>query len=866
MRKYLFSLLPVACALVIAAPTRSDSAQPNIVVILADDLGYGDVGFNGAEDIPTPNIDSIAANGALCTNGYSTHPYCSPSRAALITGRYQHRFGYDTSEPSPGSDNPRQGLSLTELTLPQILKSAGYVSGAIGKWHLGYVPNLHPLPRGFDEFFGFLGPTSRYYNAHLLRGETQLVERSYLTDAFTREGVDFINRHATQPFFLYLAYNAVHTPYDRPPDVYMQRVSNIHDPDRQLYAAMVVALDDGVGQVLQTLQANNILDNTLIFFLSDNGAPSKAATDGGRSNNYPLRGYKLNLLEGGVRVPFAVQWNDRLPDHVVYDDLVSSLDIAAVAAAAAGVTLPADRTFDGLDIVPFLAGEQTSPPRTLFWRWFGLGPDGPPQPRNTIWAVRNGPLKLVVERAKDNRPPALYNLDKDIGELQDLAATQPEDVDFLKQLYDQWTLTTTTPAWQKNHDLQILPLVLAGDWNSFNINDSNSPWNLTRVTAPDLQGTPDAYNWFTNTIHVATTGGDIKPGVHSFALVGAGTYDKQWGGVPVNIDRTTDIPYFSGHSLGPTNSISFEDGFYYSFRIIDLLNQIGVEMRLNVMKTSAPPISVSRSGQTPVRPTPTDPITVSIATSQAKSPEERIFVRWSNDLFITSHIVEATGSGVSYSATIPPQPAGASILYTIVTSTTDLTSYSTSWAIDPLILATTGVFNALPIEPLTLLSAASRITHGTAGPFDVTMPLIGLSGVESRSAATYNAVFTFSGLVTSGQVSVVSGAATIGSTTFDASSNALTAQLTGVTSNEIVVLRVENINGDGIQHGDISFGFLTGDADGDRSVGKFDQTVVQGQLNQAVTSANFRDDINGDGLITNTDLQIVKANKGHVLP
>ena len=262
---------------------------------------------------------------------------------------------------------------MTELTLPQLLKPAGYVCGAIGKWHLGYVPNLHPLPRGFDEFFGFLDAESPYYDAELLRNETPLIETAYLTDAFTREGIDFINRHATEPFFLYLAYNAVHKPYQQPPQNYMDRVGYITDPNRRLYAAMVVALDDGVGQVLQTLQTNNLLDNTLIFFVSDNGAPSEAATNG-QSNNYPLRDYKWNMLEGGIRVPFAVQWTGRLPAHVVYDDPVSSLDIVATAAAAAGVPLPTDRVYDGLDIVPYLAGEQVSPVRTLFWRWFGLAP------------------------------------------------------------------------------------------------------------------------------------------------------------------------------------------------------------------------------------------------------------------------------------------------------------------------------------------------------------------------------------------------------------------------------------------------------------------------------------------------------------
>src|SRR5207249_3132385 len=305
MRKFLLPLLLSGWAF-LSPVSAQTPPPPNIVVILADDLGYGDVGFNGCPDIPTPNIDLLAANGALCTNGYVTHPTCSPSRAAIMTGRYQQRFGYET-----------------------------------------------------------------------------------------QQAVSFINRHATQPFFLYLAYNAVHQPYDQPPEVYMQRVSYITNHARQVYAAMAVALDDGVGQVVATLQAQNLLNNTLIFFLSDNGAPEESFT---KNSNVPLRGYKGDVLEGGVRVPFAVQWTGRVPPNVVYNDIVSSLDIVPTAAAAAGVALPTDRDYDGLNIGPYLSGQQIAPVRTLFWRWFGLGPTGPPASQTTIWGVRSGPLKLVVER------------------------------------------------------------------------------------------------------------------------------------------------------------------------------------------------------------------------------------------------------------------------------------------------------------------------------------------------------------------------------------------------------------------------------------------------------------------------------------
>jgi arylsulfatase A-like enzyme len=690
----------------------AQTVPPNIVVILADDLGYGDVGFNGCPDIPTPNIDSLANNGVRCTNGYVTHPFCSPSRAALITGRYQHRSGYE-AQPVGDDSNPRLGLPIQELLLPQMLKPAGYVCGAIGKWHLGAAPNLLPTNRGFDEFFGFVKGSSVYYNAMLLRNTTPLTESAYLTDAFTREGVSFINRHATQPFFLYLAYNAVHEPYDQPPTMYMDRVANIADPNRRNFAAMVVALDDGVGQVMQTLQAQNLLDHTLVFFLSDNGSPGTFFT-----HNDPLRGYKFDALEGGIRVPLAVQWTGRLPAHIVYDEPVSSLDIVPTAAAAAGVSLPTDRVYDGLNIMPYLAGEQVSPVRTLFWRWFGLGPDSP-APQNTIWAVRSGPLKLVTERAKDYQPPALYNLLDDIGETKDLAAVQPAAVKSLTRRYAQWTLDTIPPLWQGNNS-DFLPLVLAGDWNGFKKGDPNLPWNLTTISAPDPQGTPDAFDWLTNTIHVARTGGDTKPGLHSFVLIGAGSYAKQWGGVTINIDNTTGIPFFSGNALGPTNTISLEEG-YYSFRILQRLSHVDVEMKLAVMKTSASPISVSRSGQTPTEPTPNDPITVGIATNQAKSVEERIYLRWSTDLFITSHLIEAEGSGVNYSATIPPQPAGTLVLYTIITSTADLSAYSTSGMIDPLILATTGVFNAVPpvLPAITTQPADKTVTVGQTAKFSV---------------------------------------------------------------------------------------------------------------------------------------------------
>ena len=715
--KALLPLLLIVCAF--ASSALAQSAPPNIVVILADDLGYDNVGSDGCLDIPTPNIDSIASNGVRCTNGYVTHPLCSASRAGLITGRYQQRFGYEYQVQGDDS-NPRLGLPMSEMLLPQILKPAGYVCGAVGKWHLGEALNLHPIERGFDEYFGFLTGASHYYNAEVLRDETPLIEPEYLTDAFTREGVDFINRHAAEPFFLYLAYNAVHSPYERPPDAYMQRVSYIPEPGRQLYAAMVVALDDGVGQVLATLQANNLLENTLVFFLSDNGAPNDAATDDDISNNAPLRGYKTNVLEGGIRVPFAVQWTGRLPANTVYNDPISSLDIVATAAAAAGVPLPADRVYDGLNVIPYLAGEQVSPKRTLFWRWFGLGKDGPPGSLDTIWAVRSGRLKLVTERHTSRQPPALYNLSADIGEAKDLAATRPKDVDSLMTLYDQWSNGLISPLWwQLDPEFDIRPLVLAGDWNGFNIDDSTPPWQLAWISAPAVEGTPDSVEWYENTIHVAAAGGDTIPGMHSFVVAGANSYSTQWGGVTINIDATTSIPSFSGSGLGPTNNIFLDDGFYYSFRVIDQTPQAGGTLPVAVMKTSAPPVSVSQSGQTPPSPTFDDPVVVSILTSQPKSAEERIYLRWSTDFFTTSQLVEAEGSGDSYSATIPAQPDGAAVQYSILTSTVDLSSFSKSGKIDSLALATTPIFKILRAPSITKQPVSKTVAVGQTATFRV---------------------------------------------------------------------------------------------------------------------------------------------------
>jgi hypothetical protein len=427
-----------------------------------------------------------------------------------------------------------------------------------------------------------------------------------------------------------------------------------------------------------------------------------------------------------------------LPAHVTYDEPVSSLDIVATVAAAAGVALPADRVYDGLDIIPYLAGEQVSPERTLCWRWFGLGPDGPPDSLNTLWAIRSGPLKLVAEENTVDRglPPALYNLPNDIGEHQDLAATQPEDVDSLKTLYDQWNTELISPLWWiPQGDFQFTILVLAGDWNGFDKRDSTEPWRLTWISAPAVDGTPDAFQWFKNTVHVAATGGDTTPGIHTFAVVGNNNYQKQWGGVTINIDDVAVLPFFSGSQLGPTNTISLEDGFYYSFRILAQLypatGGVNPNRLLAVMKTSAPPVSVSLGGKTPSAPTSNDPVVVSIVASQLPSVQEQIYLRWSSDTFVTSHMVSAVpgGDGVSYSTTIPAQPAGTSVEYCITTSTVDLTQVSGAGIIDSLTLATSPHSHYVVTPGGTPTATPSPTATPTSPPTAAPPPTPVLSGL-----------------------------------------------------------------------------------------------------------------------------------------
>ena len=462
----------------VSAAASPTPARPNIVLIVADDLGYGEPACFGGGDVPTPHLDSLARNGVRFTAGYVTAPFCAASRAALLTGRYQTRFGFEFNPIGPQNAEPGIGLPLDQRTLADALREVGYATGLVGKWHLGGSPRYHPQRRGFDEFFGFLheghyyvtppwaghvtwlrrkalpdGGQGRWvapdgrtiWSTHLgtfepdydadnplLRAGQPVAESENLTEAFTREAERFISRHRAQPFFLYLAYSAVHSPMQAP-DAYLKKFEHVPDMHRRIFAAMSAQLDDGVGRVLAQLQAEGLEERTLVVFLSDNGGPTRELT----SSNAPLRGEKGRLLEGGVRVPFLMQWKGRLPAGRVETRMVGSLDLFPTALSAAGA--PPREGLDGVDLLPHLtasteSGSAESPIRRgHYWRVGGQA------------AFREGDWKILRERG--NEPWQLYHLADDPGESRDLAEKEPGQVARLLGEWKRLDAEMIEPLW-----------------------------------------------------------------------------------------------------------------------------------------------------------------------------------------------------------------------------------------------------------------------------------------------------------------------------------------------------------------------------------------------------------------------------------
>jgi arylsulfatase A-like enzyme len=417
------------------ASAETPASKPNILVIVADDLGYADTGFQGCKDIPTPALDALAARGIRCTSGYSGHPYCSPTRAGFMTGRYQQRFGHENN-PRWEPENDKVGLPLSETTLPQVLKNAGYATGITGKWHLGAHPIFHPNQRGFDEFFGFLGGGHRYiltkktaaeYETGIQRNGKPVEEKSHVTDAIGREAADFIERHHESPWFLYVAFNAPHTPLQPAPQD-LAPVAGIADEKRRKYAGLVVGMDRAIGRVLDTLRESGKEKGTLVFFFSDNGGPERA----NGSDNGPLRGEKGDLFEGGIRVPFLVSWPGRLTPGV-FDRPITSTDVFATAALLAGAQAPVN--LDSVDVLPFLAGSKDgSPHERVFWRVGGS--------KGRI-AVREGDWKWMRADGKAQ----LFDLKNDIGETRDLSGQESARAAALEKTALAWSAEMIEPRW-----------------------------------------------------------------------------------------------------------------------------------------------------------------------------------------------------------------------------------------------------------------------------------------------------------------------------------------------------------------------------------------------------------------------------------
>ena len=445
----LFSVLIVLLANI---PLLADSpAQktkrlvPNIVIVMADDLGYRDVGCFGCIDFKTPNIDALAKQGIRCTNGYVSHPYCSPSRAGLLSGKYQQSFGHEHNPPYD-ENNDRIGIDAGTRLLPAYMEEFGYQTALIGKWHLGAGKPFRPHRRGFTEFYGFLGgghdyfnvkPDGTNYNSPMWRnGEKTTDQLTYLTDDLTTRAENFISTNCDNAFCLLVMYNAPHAP-DQVTDQYLQRVSGIKHTGRRKYAALVQGVDEGVKRIRQQLQKFHLTNDTLFVFLSDNGG-RRAVSD-----NRPLRGNKGWLHEGGIRVPFIVAMPGTLPENKTYDKPVIALDLLPTAMALADVPLP--KGLDGINLLPYLQGKNTGTPHpNLYWRVSG----------GEGYAVRHNQWKLVRDIGMESAE--LYDLDNDPGENIDLSVEQPQVVQKLQQLVDQWSLSLETPRWTEQHTQNTL--------------------------------------------------------------------------------------------------------------------------------------------------------------------------------------------------------------------------------------------------------------------------------------------------------------------------------------------------------------------------------------------------------------------------
>jgi arylsulfatase A-like enzyme len=429
-------ILAVAiCAIAMSSINAQPSAsRPNVVLIITDDVGYGDLGSYGAPDIKTPNIDSLAKAGVKMTQFYANGSSCTPTRAGLITGRYQDRVKLD--HPLGHASTPEgktAGLAASGRSLPQLMKSAGYATALIGKWHLGYLPQYSPRAHGFDVFFGFKAGYIDYWEhidnggqPDLFDNDTPIAATGYMTDLITDRSVKFIGDHARQPFFLEVAYNAAHWPYQDPdhPSKAVDNARHLMPYDeptntRADYVKVMERADQGVGKILAALDQQQLSNNTLVIFTNDNGGEWL-------SRNAPLFNRKFSLYEGGIRVPAILRWPGHFPAGAISSQVGITMDLTATILATGGATVPADARFEGINLIPLLSADAKPVSRTLYWRvnFTGLNQR----------AVREGDWKLLIDGGRF----MLFDLPRDVGERNDLAASNTPIVRRLRQQLLAW--------------------------------------------------------------------------------------------------------------------------------------------------------------------------------------------------------------------------------------------------------------------------------------------------------------------------------------------------------------------------------------------------------------------------------------------
>ena len=473
-------------------PAYSQERPPNIIFIVVDDLGKYEISAYGSETMKTPHIDRLADEGVRFTDCYVNAPVCAPSRAGLLTGRYPTRYGFETQPMEIYPNNlaayyagkylmntgdfevvtkpkfptewemEKQGVPPTEMTLADILKMRGYATGIAGKWHLGHSKEQIPNAMGFDEQYGFYGAftlysekrnspnyvhyvqdsysskyqwkTGRKETSAIMRNDKVIKEERYTTQAILEEGVEFIARNKEKPFFLYLAFNAPHVPFQAP-KAYYEMHSDTEEENKRVYYAMIHALDDAIGSLNDKLKMMGLEENTIIYFISDNGGASYTkATDNG-----PYKGGKLTTFEGGVNVPFIIKWKGKIPAGTVYENPVSSMDIFKTSVTLAECPLPDDRVYDGVNLLPYVTGEMINPPHDAFY-WKA----------DHIHAMRKGNWKFLLS-TRDNWAE-LYNITEDRYETFDLSKEKPEILIQLQQDYDAWMKQQAPPMWPRIMD------------------------------------------------------------------------------------------------------------------------------------------------------------------------------------------------------------------------------------------------------------------------------------------------------------------------------------------------------------------------------------------------------------------------------